>query len=667
MRTIHTTSLLEGISTDFGFAWSPEDKLAVAAKKGVYVYTVVPKPFSASGKLNLESCFVKNDLAFAERCWTTVDVEVDETTAVDKVRLKDILLDPCVSPDHTSEAIKQVVKLKWTPVGALLLRQSLLVLLTADHELTIKSYDGHGWSVMFNVTELLRSHHQNHNWKDCPVKIRDKDKIVEKIRARRHALATTSFVWGDVIADEDQVNSLFITGQKNGQVVVWTAEYSATTECSFRVHSILDPGMSHVTEMHWYRVSSDLFMLFMGGSDGRVKAMVVEYDGTDAVFRDVGYLWNDADRMVVKLFTVLEDNFIDALTLRLSFAKTSFLVIIDLVFDTAHLDSVSLREQNFVQVGASNIVDIQPMLGSHLVVGQDGPLYLASIPDNLAATNIAPFPTDVTFVNYRCHGFRSSSGRAIWALLQNGETHQQNPKGRIVFLTQQDTEPTIESLLNISSPHMLGLIDTLEVLRLNVLTDATSGKLHDSGQVGQLLLNIKTESGSKDKRQLHIWLCHLFISVLSMTDNVSSNANEWNTLLDILCSDALYDHAVKILKEYAETEIADFPQLQTELSSLANFVVDHAQSANAICELNLAALPEYDWKCRTCGKGNGAIYDDCLVCEFGHKWPRCFLTLQTCDTPDISQCKWCESVALANPVICHDRLCIFCSGPLVSS
>ena len=123
----------------------------------------------------------------------------------------------------------------------------------------------------------------------------------------------------------------------------------------------------------------------------------------------------------------------------------------------------------------------------------------------------------------------------------------------------------------------------------------------------------------------------------------TANRGLWTKMASDTAKELLLEHAKKLATSNPKHKL-----------SLLQFIADHSKAPKK---------DKYEWRCKTCkGKpSDKRPYLDVLECENGHKWPRCCMSLQVCDSVNLAQCSTCKAVALPQ---FQDYPCALCCFPL---
>lgn len=290
-------------------------------------------------------------------------------------------------------------------------------------------------------------------------------------------------------------------------------------------------------------MKSDEFLMFLGGVDGRVTSLRVHYTASrDAVtVKELGCVWNKADRASVSVICVAGDALAERRSLRLLFAKSLYVVICDV--DVSG-DAVKVTGKWAARTGGFNIVDVLPLGdgggGEYLVMRERGPPQTLSIQDDLRNCSLGDLAApSLDTERFQCHGVKMSGGGAIYAVLQSVCVYYDHlvlrTPGRLSFVTPFSAEELSERLSGgVGGGDVPDLKDSLEVYRVLC---ASNDKL----EVGRRQHFFDNVLGGCDsaRRRVYIWLARMF--------EVQGNI-DLREVIDALCKEALVADAKDRLK-----------------------------------------------------------------------------------------------------------------------
>ena len=259
-------------------------------------------------------------------------------------------------------------------------------------------------------------------------------------------------------------------------------------------------------------------------------------------------------------------------------------------------------------------------------------------------------------------------------MVQNGPLNNFRATAKLFFYTPSTLTSAAATVLSIRDD--LGQYKVvLEVFRLLALGSNDVAELTTT-----MYERLSQNANAFSRPHLTYWLCHLFVTLAGKNKGGDPeedvDANElaekdqvrWESLLDVVHESILSHHAMQVLEKYqGRFEEAD-SNTRRELSAIATFVQQNFKDESLDVD-----LPPFEWSCGCCGKSEvkDPYYADCVTCETGHQFPRCFLTLRPCDSPALSKCDWCEAVCLPTASLSIDLgssqpQCVFCQGPIVA-
>ena len=352
-------------------------------------------------------------------------------------------------------------------------------------------------------------------------------------------------------------------------------------------------------------------IVFVGLQNGLVKAY--KFDESSPLQELSGNVWEDQDFLSAKYMMEIRNDFIENRTVTILFVKATYIVISEVDFSHPALETISVKRQQCLQIINQNIINvIESKPGKEYLVGiEHGPTYLLKVPQNLEEEcEIEPIDqTDFDRMKYRVQTFQGSKNNAI--LTQAQVSLHSKDEVRLIFFTNDEMGELLNSLVNDKKlSELYPITDVLEVLRLQLIS---------SQEVVQDLH--EKLAGLKKPTPFHFWISTVLASL-------HSAPGTWDKLSNEIASKLISMHA-------ADSKIK----------------VDKNASK---------------WICRTCNSSGSKDqpYLDVLKCQNDHKWPRCCLSLEVCQSVTLAQCSWCGAVAKPQY---HKSFCTLCSGMLLIS
>ena len=289
-------------------------------------------------------------------------------------------------------------------------------------------------------------------------------------------------------------------------------------------------------------MKADEFLIFLGGVDGRVTALRVHFTASrEAVtVKELGFVWNKADRASVSVISVAGDALAERRSLRLLFAKSAYVVLCDV--DVSG-DAAKVTDKWAARTGGYNIVDVLPNgdgRGEYLVMRERGPpqtLLLRDVLRDCSLGDLAAPSLDTE--RFKCHGLKRSGGGAIFAVLQSVCVYYDHlvlrTPGRLSFMTPFSAEELSERVLGGEGVRgdVRDLKDSLEVYRVLCASN-------DRCEVGRQHFFDNVLGGSDSmRRRINIWLARMF---------AEQGNTELREIVDSLCKEALVADAMDRLK-----------------------------------------------------------------------------------------------------------------------
>lgn len=343
-------------------------------------------------------------------------------------------------------------------------------------------------------------------------------------------------------------------------------------------------------------------------------------------------LWSEEDHIPARYLSVVsDDNLVESRACKLLFAKGNYIVISKLDLSHPTLETINVSPRQWIQAGTHNVVDIKQFSREDwLIALEHGPLSLLKIPSNLEdPCDMTDLPSDVDLSNYSCQGLERSKNGYIWACLQEGPINRVDQfKCKVTLMTPYDCHSLkIDGLSMLTIDH----VDLLEAFRMLVLLQPPE----------QFIEDIYRKMVESRVSNFKYWISVLF-SVVG-----SANRELWSKMASETAKTLLVDHAKK--------QAASNPKHKP---TLMQFIADQSSAKSG-------KNVKYEWICKTCkGKpSDKRPYLDVLLCENGHRWPRCCISLQVCDSTTLAQCSWCKAVALPEFA---DSPCSLCCSRLLT-
>lgn len=100
--------------------------------------------------------------------------------------------------------------------------------------------------------------------------------------------------------------------------------------------------------------------------------------------------------------------------------------------------------------------------------------------------------------------------------------------------------------------------------------------------------------------------------------------------------DKLY---VATMMEQAKLLISQDNVPEASKFAASTYLTNHSKKGKQLIE---------NWKCKLCGSAmaeKSFEMFDSYICQSGHAWPICTLSLQVCDSVATQKCSWCDSIA----------------------
>ena len=616
-RVLHCVTLPVHIASPDGLSWSGDGQLALATKKGVYVFEIVPDARKMGQKVNFVKTFVENDTEVNP--WQMESVVPEELLSqLPREVRNSIIMDRVMAPHMAGgETIfRQAAKVGWTPNRDSEVGKSLLMTLTVDHRLRFFKQDGRQWITEVEVSEVLLDylkakpieeiHEKNAN-------LSENEATVKNLKSRCYSLATKCWCWKE--------EGEFFTGQLSGHVVHWEWTRGVI------VKNIFKTELQEICCVHCDKVDG-LDILFVAGLDGRVLALRVGRN-----ISVLGWVWSDLDRLPVnKIMIIKEDS-----KYQVVIAKANFCISMKI---KVHKSKIEIGRPSSINTGLTRIVGMELYQDKMMVSNQKSPLKLWDMKGHASVIDL-----DVAREHYYCYGVAGSQNQSIFACLENISSFNDHlimrEPGRLVLWT----------------------METQENMRKEMLKGEFGSDLMEAYRL--LLTSNKTEFDptivlSTDPVQCHVdWWHHSVL--LARASQTSQHLVQLRSVVE---------HCEVVLRCQAAQVLLSSPQGcydNVARQASASFVKAFStiSSLKRLASTVLASLTETPWSCLICGSPARDQPPPVthVTCESGHRWPRCVTTQQPVTVTCPARCTWCKAVAVRTMA----RNCCLCQGPLVQS
>jgi len=608
-HVLHCVTLPVHIASPDGLSWSADGQLALATKKGVYVFEIIPDARKVSSKVNFVKTFVDNDTeanpwqlesAVPEEVLSQLPREVRNNVIMDRV------MAPHMAGGET--LFRQAIKVGWTPINNSEDDRCLLVTLTTDHRLRFFNQDGRQWNSEIDVSQILLEYLKSKPVEDIHEKndnLSESEAIVKNLKSRCYSLATQCWCW--------KGEKEFFTGQLSGHVVHWEYNKSVNVRNTFKTE------LNEISCVHFSQVG-DIDVLFIAGLDGRVLALKVGRS-----FSVFGWVWNDLDRLTVNKIVIIKEgsNF------EIVLAKANFCISMKMKINK---NKIEIGKPAHINTGLTRIVGLEVYNDKVLVCNQRSPIKLWD-----RKTKVQEVELDVAREHYQCYGLGGSHNQSIFACLENISSFNDHlimrEPGRLVLWTME----TQEDLKNKMLKGLFGS-DIMEAYRL-------------------LLSYNKTEYDPRQELSTETVVCH--------TDWWHHSVLQCKTSHDLVQLKKVVHHCEVILRCQASLQVLSSPQGfydSAARQASANFVLTFSRNSS-LRKLASSVNTDTPWSCRLCGEpaSNQSPCVSHVICTSGHRWPRCVTTQQPVTTTCPARCSWCKAVAVRTMA----RACSLCRGPLI--
>jgi len=606
-QLLHCVTLPVHIASPDGLSWSSDGQVALATKKGVYVFEIVPDARKVALKVNFVKTFVENDTEVNP--WQMESVVPEEVLGqLPREIRNNVIMDRVMAPHMAGgeSLFRQAIKVGWTPVTED--ERCQLVTLTTDHRLRFFKQDGRQWNSEVDVSQILLEYLKSKPVEDIHEKndnLSESEATVKNLKSRCYSLAIQCWCWKD--------EREFFTGQLSGHVVHW--EHGS----SVSVKNIFKTELEEISCVHFAKVA-DVGVLFVAGQDGRVLALKVGRN-----FSVSGWIWNDLDRLPVNKIVMIKEGSNCEIVL----AKANFCISMKVKFNKSKLET---GKPSHINTGLTRIVGLEAYQDKVLVCNQRSPVKLWDRKNKSKEIEL-----DVAREHYHCYGLGGSHNQSIFASLENISSFNDHlimrEPGRLVLWT-------LENQKGLKQKMMRGIFgsDMLEVYRL-------------------LLYNNKTEFESQTKLPTEETECH--------TEWWHHSVILGRASQDLVQLKKVVHHCEVVLRCQASQQVLSSPQGfydSAARQASASFVLAFSQNSS-LRKLASSVDTGTPWTCRICGAlaCDQPPHVSHVICASGHRWPRCVTTQQPVTTTCPARCSWCKAVAVRTLA----RTCSLCRGPLI--
>jgi len=630
------------ISSIHSMVWSQNYRLAIATRRGVYVFTLVPDPYCTNNQINFVKDFVPNhpndtpaNPLFRQENLTDMSIELKNIIIQDRV------LSPFIQSTDTFSHQRYV---GWTPLVCLGGRKEdhYLITLSVDYSFRLFGYTGGGWSTAVDLSQIILNHiRDNSNVLKKYCRERLKNGVYEKLIKKAYLFATLCISWTE--------SNRFVTGQEGGQVILWRLEGGEV-----EIEKILQPEIGPISAIQ-VQIRGTRRLIYIGSLDGRVLLI----SGSN---HQKTIIWEEVDRLKVTKILEFETSLknspsdgadtpdgLDFWTLVI--CKSNFAISLEI---SSEKNSFKITNQSVLNAGISHVVGVEQLIeavpavntdgktAAHenavpskencsrrfLVSAQKGPMHIWDGSGNKSEE----LKLGLERKDYATWGLCSSPNKAVFCLLEcisafNDHLLLREP-ARLTFFTIAPSSSIRQNLeMGQVSPDYLELFRTLFIKNKEV----------------PLALD------SIENLQSRWWLSTVLLNKHKTKPNLTHASNVEKVLR---C-----DAAASVLISSTHDAIS---KLQS-----AKFIVQFCNDQASKVEANeiLKTLSCKSWSCNICGCGEKEETIRTVVCESDHRWGRCGLTQQACDDPSYLTCAWCGS-PFRDLVAETVDVCTLCSGPV---
>eukprot|EP00090_Calanus_glacialis_P036956 TRINITY_DN6326_c0_g1_i1.p1 TRINITY_DN6326_c0_g1~~TRINITY_DN6326_c0_g1_i1.p1 ORF type:complete len:642 (-),score=188.55 TRINITY_DN6326_c0_g1_i1:438-2321(-) len=616
-RVLHCVTLPVHIASPDGLSWSSDSQLAVATKKGVYVFQIVPDARKLGQKVNFVKTFVENDTEVNP--WQMESVVPEELLSqLPREVRNSVIMDRVMAPHMVGgeNIFRQASKVGWTPEVDSGDGNCLLITLTVDHRLRFYKQDGRQWNTEEEVSQVLLDYLKSKPVEDLHVKTpnqSENEATVKNLKSRCYSLATKCWCW--------KGQGEFFTGQLSGHVVYWEWERNVVVKNVFKTE------LEEISCVHWDKVDN-LDILFVAGLDGRVLALRVGRN-----FSVLGWVWDDLDRLPVNKIKIIKDE----AKYQIVLAKANFCISMKIKVNKSKIEVAKPQNLN---TGLTRIVGMETYQDRMMLSNQKSNIKLWDMKKSSSVIEL-----DVAREHYFCYGVAGSNNQSIFACLENISSFNDHlimrEPGRLVLWTLETQENLRRKMLKgVFGP------DLMEAYRL--LLTANKTEFDPAIELSTDPIQCKLD-----------WWHHSVL--LARASQTSQYLVQLKRVVEH-CEVVLRSQAAKVVLTSPQG-LYDIPAKQAS----AHFVITFS-SISSLARLGtstLASVTETPWTCRICGSlaRDQPAHVSHVTCTAGHAWPRCVTTQQPVMVTCPAKCSWCKGVAVKTMA----RTCCLCQGPLLQS
>ncbi|XP_045121573.1 general transcription factor 3C polypeptide 4-like [Portunus trituberculatus] len=620
-------------------SWSADNNIALVTQHGVYILEVTLSPEECTPALMLTRFF----LAAPDAQSSKVHPDIDLTTVlqtVDHVTGHAMMMDAMLSANQRAE-VEQDPRYSrssvscmpsgeathrgyqqgvWSPQGIGQHGRCVLALLTTNYKVTLVGRTNRYWGELANLSSQWLKYCSDEAWQR--VKVPEDSPVHIQYKARMAMLAICKLVWTSMCEGEGGKYCMLIGLTEGGHAVFWHVATGCTSQDQVKLLSVQETDMTQIKSAHWHTTGDNCGYLTLGNSQGQVKILCCEFSHDHALLRDLGYAWENADRMIVnqtELCPIEDDQYL------LLSAKHNILLVLSISLTTHHL-AVNHTSHTFIgDLEISGLLVFDDF--NVYAAAKDGFVKHVSIKVlNDGSTNIEPHDAIFHSEGVTYSDLVASPNKAMVCVFESI---------RVAYDHLIEREPTLINIYRVvetakmvdwvlESPLPLHLIaDVFESLRISVCK---------AGRSSLKVLQVdEIPNQSLQKLKAHFWLVKISKSVAS--------SNE--ALLETL-------HTLSLMCDWVKKDGKQ--AVRRTVEPLAKRLEKSKREQCPVCR----APVQLKWL--THGQ-----------CGNGHTLPRCCRTLMLTE-PSIlcSRCRVYAHVDAKDIVEEDAYICTYCSGPMVS-
>jgi len=625
LKCIHFPTQVSCVTS---MSWSPEYRLAVATKQGVFIFSLTLDPFCSSAELNFHQHFIPT---------VAMKPQPDPLLSQDKVcqlsiEMKNRLTNDRVLAPFTpnADSFSHMRYVGWSPEVSIHQQQNTYFLLTIGFDYSFRLYYKDikdGWKESINLQNILTSYADNNKQiqkVNMNVKhVEAPDNAYNQLFRKAYFSATLCVSWNEI--------NRFYTGQEGGQVVFWSLD-----NANIKIIDVVQTKLPSVTAIESISLDNKQ-IVFAGSLDGSVK--VIFKSGKKNI--NPVDVWKDVDMLKVLKIKLSKNK--SSQNWHLFLCKANFVVVLTIEIN-ASKNVVKVLSTSSINAGISHVVGLELVQDDVIdnqsnevdTTNEDYKLSSDSVNALIGAQKGKIFLWDYRTGNRRnlalhndhrhfsTWGVSSSPGQAVFCLLEcvssfNDHLLLREPT-RLTFFTFCSHQDIREK---VSGSKLLP--DYLELYRSLYFKSGT----------------IESPNTYSNEN------CRWWISC------VHANTSE--------SADLQVQDAEKLLRIEEAKKFIKIPKVANNTKfHAAKFLYTYCEDLSVKREAKNIMSCE-TWKCGVCGNQMEDEDIRSVTCISQHTFTRCGITQAPCDQPVYLTCSWCSSPYLQSTGCTR---CVLCTGPV---